>query len=203
MAFSKFKASSEKKYIVFNKPYEVLCQFTQPDGSSKTTLAAFNFPKDVYSVGRLDYDSEGLLLLTDDGRLNSKLLAPEERHERTYLACVENIPTSEQLKKLCAGVIIENKKTLPAKAILLIEEPALPPRPVPIRERKNIPVAWVELRLTEGRNRQVRKMTAVVGCPTLRLIRIAMGKLSLFDLNLPPGSWKILEKSELDLLFLK
>jgi 23S rRNA pseudouridine2457 synthase len=100
-------------------------------------------------------------------------------------------------------VIIENKKTLPAKAILLIEEPALPPRPVPIRERKNIPVAWVELRLTEGRNRQVRKMTAVVGCPTLRLIRIAMGKLSLFDLNLPPGSWKILEKSELDLLFLK
>ncbi len=107
-------------------------------------------------------------------------------HQRTYFACVENIPTQEQLQMLRSGVIIEGKKTLPAQAKLLIKEPGLPPRAVPIRERKYIPTAWIELGLTEGRNRQVRKMTAAVGCPTLRLFRIAIGSLNIFDLLFPP-----------------
>jgi len=192
MTLVKFRPSLNKTYIAFNKPYGVLCQFTVPEGSNKKTLTAFGFPKDVYSVGRLDSDSEGLLILTDDGRLNSKLLFPEHSHPRTYFACVENMPTAEQIQKLCSGVIIEGKKTLLAKAKLLIEEPQLPPRPVPIRQRKYIPTAWIELSLTEGRNRQVRKMTAAVGCPTLRLVRVAIGHLNLFDLNLLPGEWKAL-----------
>jgi len=198
-----FKPSSDKKYIAFNKPYAVLCQFTLPEGSSKKTLAEFDFPKDVYSVGRLDFDSEGLLILTDDGRLNRKLLSPGQSHPRTYYACVENIPSAGQLQKLCSGVMIEGKKTLPAQAKLLTEEPKLPPRTVPIRERKHIPTVWVSLSLTEGRNRQVRKMTAGIGCPTLRLVRIAIGGLSLFDLQLIPGQWKALSEKELDSLFVK
>jgi len=203
MIAEKFKPSLDKKYIAFNKPYAVLCQFTLPEGSVKKTLAEFGFPKDVYSVGRLDYDSEGLLLLTDDGRLNSKLLSPQARHQRTYFVCVENVPSLEQLRTLRNGVIIEGKRTLAAEAKLLAEEPLLLPRPVPIRERKYIPAAWIELNLTEGRNRQVRKMTAAVGCPTLRLMRVAIGSLSLFDLGLAPGEWKILNESELLSVFLK
>ncbi len=188
------------KYIAFNKPYAVLCQFTVPEGSAKQTLAAFGFPKNVYSVGRLDFDSEGLLILTDDNRLNSKLLSPQHGHQRTYYVCVENIPSSEQLEMLRRGVVIEGKRTLPAKAKLLNKEPKLPPRAVPIRKRKHIPTSWIELGLTEGRNRQVRKMTAAVGCPTLRLVRIAIGRLNLFDLALSPGEWKILTADELSLL---
>lgn len=195
-----FKADSNKKYIAFNKPYAVLCQFTLPEGSDKQTLAGFGFPENVYSVGRLDFDSEGLLILTDDSRLNSELLAPERGHRRTYYACVENIPSAEKLRVLCAGVKIEGKKTLPAQARLLTEEPTLPPRAVPIRERRHIPTAWIELSLTEGRNRQVRKMTAAVGCPTLRLVRVAIERLSLFDLGLTPGEWKTLTINELSLL---
>ena len=200
MPVERFRPSQNKKYIAFYKPYAVLCQFSLPEGSTKTTLAAFDFPKDVYSVGRLDFDSEGLLILTDDGRLNSKLLLPEQAHQRTYLACVENMPSVDQLKQLCSGVIIEGKKTLPAKAKLLIEGPVLPSRVVPIRERKHIPTSWIELSLTEGRNRQVRKMTAAIGCPTLRLVRVAIGGLSLFDLALQPGEWKLLKEDELSLL---
>jgi len=201
MTLGKFRPGLDKKYIAFNKPHAVLCQFTLPEGSTKKTLAAFDFPKDVYSVGRLDFDSEGLLILTDDSRLNSQLLSPEHNHQRTYFACVENVPSAEQLQKLRCGVIIEGKKTLPARAKLLTEEPQLPPRAVPIRLRKYIPTAWIELSLTEGRNRQVRKMTAVVGCPTLRLVRVAIGRLSLFDLNLLPGEWKTLNEEELSWLF--
>jgi len=197
----KFSPSLDKKYIAFNKPYAVLCQFTAPAGSTKQTLAAFGFPKNVYSVGRLDFDSEGLLILTDDTRLNSELLSHERSHLRTYYACVENEPASEQLQMLQSGVIIEGKKTLPAKAKLLDNEPNLPPRPVPIRERKHITTAWLELGLTEGRNRQVRKMTAAVGCPTLRLVRVAIGHLNLFDLALKPGEWRDLGVDELSSLW--
>lgn len=203
MVSEKFKPSLEKKYIAFNKPYAVLCQFTLSESSAKKTLAEFGFPKDVYSVGRLDYDSEGLLILTDDGRLNGKLLSPESKHQRIYFVCVENVPSGEQLRTLERGVVIEGKKTFPARAKLLIEEPKLPPRPMPIRERKHIPTAWIELTLTEGRNRQVRKMTAAIGCPTLRLVRIAIGNLTLFDLGLAPGEWKILTASELLSVFIK
>jgi 23S rRNA pseudouridine2457 synthase len=203
MTSGNFRPRSDKKYIAFNKPYAVLCQFSLPEGSNKKTLAEFAFPKDVYSVGRLDYDSEGLLILTDDGKLNGCLLSPEARHERTYFVCVENVPSVEQLQMLRSGVVIEEKKTFPAEAKLLTEEPSLPPRSVPIRERKNILTAWIELRLIEGRNRQVRKMTASVGCPTLRLVRVAIGSLSLFDLDLAPGEWKELNEKELFLVFAK
>ncbi len=203
MISEKFKPSVDRTYIAFNKPYAVLCQFSQSEGNNKRTLAEFGFPKDVYSVGRLDYDSEGLLLLTDDGRLNSKLLRPQAGHRRTYFACVENIPSFEQLRALKNGVVIEGKRTLPAQANLLTEEPSLPLRAVPIRTRKYIPTSWIELSLTEGRNRQVRKMTAAIGCPTLRLMRVAIGSLSLFDLGLAPGEWKILNGNELSSLFSK
>ncbi len=197
MTLARFNPSLDKKYIAFNKPYAVLCQFTLPEGSTKQTLAAFGFPKNVYSVGRLDFDSEGLIILTDDGRLNSELLSPQHSHQRTYYACVENEPSDEQLQMLRSGVSIEGKKTLPAKAKLLDKDPKLPPRPVPIRERKHIATTWIELSLTEGRNRQVRKMTAAVGCPTLRLVRIAINGLNLFDLTLLPGEWRELTRGEL------
>jgi 23S rRNA pseudouridine2457 synthase len=191
-----FQPLANKNYIAFNKPYAVLCQFTQPSGSEKKTLAEFAFPKNVYSTGRLDFDSEGLLILSDDGRLNKVLLDPKVKQPKTYLVCVENIPSPEQLDKLRKGVLIEGKKTLPAQANLLPDEPMLPPRPVPIRERKNIPTAWIELTIIEGRNRQVRKMTAAVGCPTLRLVRIKIGDLALANLNLAPGEWRALEPEE-------
>jgi 23S rRNA pseudouridine2457 synthase len=187
------------KYIAFNKPFQVLSQFTQPENSDKRTLSEFGFPKDVYPVGRLDYDSEGLLLLSDDGRFIKELLDPSEHHPRRYLVQIENVPSKEQLRDLQRGVVIEGKRTRPAEAILLNEEPNLPPRPVPVRFRKNIPTSWIELTLTEGRNRQVRKMTAAVGCPTLRLIRWAIGRLNLDDLALQPGEWDYLSDEEVDL----
>jgi 23S rRNA pseudouridine2457 synthase len=183
-------------YLAFWKPYAVMTQFTA-DGSDKQTLAAFGFPPDVYPVGRLDFDSEGLLLLSDDAALNSALLQPERGHTRTYLAQVENVPSEESLKALREGVMVEGRKTLPAEAGVLKEEPNLPPRPVPIRERKNIPTAWLELTLTEGKNRQVRKMTAAAGHPTLRLIRVAIGNLWLDELELNPGEWTELNADEI------
>jgi 23S rRNA pseudouridine2457 synthase len=196
-----FVPSSSKTYIAFNKPYAVLCQFSIEPGSDKATLANFGFPPAVYSVGRLDYDSEGLLILSDDPRLNNELLSPQKKHARTYLAQVENIPSHEQLSTLEKGVVIEGKRTLPARAEILSKDPDLPPRPVPIRERKNIPTCWLRLTLTEGRNRQVRKMTAAVGFPTLRLVRAQIGRLSLFDLNLQPGEWKKLSGQDVVSLF--
>jgi len=192
-----FRPRTDRAYIAFNKPYAVLSQFTPADESEKRTLAEFGFPHDVYPVGRLDYDSEGLLLLSDDPRLNSALLDPVGRHPRTYLAQVENRPTPEALTALRKGVMVQGRMTLPAIAKALDTEPTLPPRPVPIRSRRNIPTGWIELTLTEGRNRQVRRMTAVVGLPTLRLVRVAIGGLSLFELGLAPGEWRHLSTGEI------
>jgi 23S rRNA pseudouridine2457 synthase len=176
-----------KHYILFYKPYLVLCQFSDTEG--RKTIADFGpFPKDVYPAGRLDYDSEGLVLLTNDGSLKHLLLEPKHAHPRTYLAQVERVPNAEAIERLKKGVVIEGKKTLPCEAKLLKEEPDLPPRSTPIRFRKNIPTSWVELTLREGRNRQVRKMTAAVGHPTLRLVRTKIGPYTLAGLI--PGQSK-------------
>lgn len=192
-----FRPGRDLLYLAFNKPYAVLSQFTQPEGSNKETLAGFGFPAGVYPVGRLDYDSEGLLLLSDDSSLNNFLLDPRNRHPRSYLAQVEGIPTPDALQRLETGVTIEGKPTLPAQARLLADEPELPPRPVPIRFRQNIPTAWIHLTLTEGRNRQVRRMTAAVGYPTLRLVRVSIGELDLLEMGLAPGEWRRLTPAEL------
>jgi 23S rRNA pseudouridine2457 synthase len=181
-------------YIVLNKPYGVLCQFTDTQG--RATLAKYGpFPNDVYPVGRLDADSEGLVLLTNDGTLKHRLLEPRYKHPRTYLVHVERIPTEETLTALRSGVLIEGRTTLPADIQLIPHEPQLPPRPVPIRFRKNIPTAWLELTLREGRNRQVRKMTAAVGHPTLRIIRTRIGTLTLGTLQ--PGEHRTLSRDEI------
>jgi 23S rRNA pseudouridine2457 synthase len=195
-----FAPSANRIYIAFNKPYGVLSQFTLSDGSEKTTLAEFGFPPGVYPIGRLDYDSEGLLLLSDDPALNKNLLDPSKRHERTYLAQVEGIPTPEAIERLRDGVIIEGRRTLPARAGLLdVPPPSIPPRSVPIRFRREIPTSWITLSLVEGRNRQVRRMTAAAGNPTLRLVRIAIGALRLEELALAPGEWRRLTPGELRL----
>jgi len=190
---SRTRQSSTKVYIVFYKPYGVLSQFT--DSSGRKTLGSFGpFPKDVYPVGRLDTDSEGLLLLTNDGVTKHRLLEPRFGHERTYLAQVERIPDEAALKELESGVIIEGHRTKVAKVRRLESPPDLPPRPVPIRFRKNVPTSWIEIKLREGRNRQVRKMTAAVGHPTLRLIRTEFGPLRLQGLQ--PGESRTLSATE-------
>jgi 23S rRNA pseudouridine2457 synthase len=187
-------AESRFQYLIFYKPYGVLSQFTPEDGHA--SLKNFGpFPPDVYPAGRLDADSEGLLLLTDDNRLKHRLTDPNFGHPRTYLVQVENIPSLEALEKLCKGVIIQGEKTRPAEALLLTTEPDLPRRPVPIRFRKNVPTAWIELTLREGRNRQVRKMTAAVGHPTLRLIRTKLGSVSIAGLT--PGMSRALRTEEI------
>ncbi len=197
-----FTPHKEYRYIAFNKPYAVLCQFSTPENSDKKVLSSFGFPKNVYSVGRLDYESEGLLILTDDSRLNAALLDPKFGHARTYLAQVENVPGPEQLTELASGIELPWGITRKASAELLSADPDLPPRPVPIRERKNIPTAWIKLTLREGKNRQVRQMTAAVGCPTLRLIRTSIGTLSLDILGLDPGAWAELSQLQIEQLFL-
>jgi 23S rRNA pseudouridine2457 synthase len=180
-------------YFLLNKPYGVLSQFTSEAGHQ--SLKDFGpFPKDVYPVGRLDADSEGLLLLTNDNQLKHKLTSPGFRHERTYLVQVEGIPAESSLQKLREGILINNSMTLPAKARMLHQEPPLPPRPIPIRFRKNVPASWIELILTEGRNRQIRKMTAAIGHPTLRLIRTHISFLSID--GLVPGQTRGLTKRE-------
>lgn len=184
------------RYIIFNKPYDVLCQFTPVH--HRKTLADFNFPKNVYPVGRLDADSEGLLLLTDDGALAHQLIDPKYNHPRTYWAQVEKIPSLESLSLLESGVTIEGKKTKPANARLLPDVTDLPVRSKPIRFRKNVPTAWIELTLTEGRNRQVRKMTGAIGHPTLRLVRIRLLSLNLD--NLQAGQWRYLTDREIFVL---
>ncbi len=181
------------RYIILNKPYGVLSQFT-PELPGQRTLSEFNLPKDLYAAGRLDADSEGLLLLTNDGPLIKQLLEPG-KHERTYLVHVEGIPTKEAIRELEKGVTIQGYRTLPAKARLLDGEPDLPPRDPPIRFRKSIPTAWIELTLREGKNRQVRRMTAAVGFPTLRLVRTAIGTIELG--TLPSGEWRELTKEEI------
>jgi len=180
------------QYFLINKPYSVLSQFTDSDGRS-TLKDLYNFPNDVYPIGRLDMDSEGLLILTNDKALTDYLLNPKHKHEKEYYVQVEGIPTKEALKKLELGVVIENKKTLPAKA-KLINDPNFPP----IRERKNIPTSWISLTITEGRNRQVRKMTAAVGFPTLRLVRVRIKNIVIK--NLKNGGVRELTNKEMEVL---
>ena len=198
--------------IAFNKPYGVVSQFT-PDGSTNHTLAEFGLPKNVYPLGRLDADSEGLLLLSDEPEWNERLLHPRHAHEREYWAQVEKIPAPEILKKLKRGVMIQGRKMLPCRAWILEPQPevvasslrletigaqrrhyTIPPRDPPIRFRKSVPDCWIGLELIEGKNRQVRRLTAVIGHPTLRLIRVRIGQFKLGDL--PAGQWRILTAEE-------
>ena len=231
--------------IAFHKPFGVLSQFTS-DGSPNRTLAEFGFPKHVYPIGRLDADSEGLLLLSDEPKLNEQLLHPRHAHEREYWVQVERIPSPAALQRLSQGVTIQGHRTLPCRAWQLDPQPevttegtvaeqptqsaglrpeglqsapkftpdpgsalysvkekapsrsvTLAPRNPPIRFRKSVPDCWIGLELVEGKNRQVRRMTAAIGHPTLRLLRMRIGRLTLG--NLAPGEWKALSPAECDL----
>jgi len=179
--------------IAFNKPYGVLPCFTDPEG--RPTLTDYVAIPGVYAAGRLDLDSEGLLLLTSDGTLAHHITHPQHKLPKVYLAQVERIPNEEALEQLRKGVVLNGKKTRPAEARLLQDDPQLPDRPVPIRFRKNVPTAWVEITLREGLNRQVRRMAAAAGHPTLRLVRVAIGPIALGDLQ--PGQWRDLTSSEI------
>jgi 23S rRNA pseudouridine2457 synthase len=179
--------------IAFHKPYGVLSQFT-PDGSPNRPLAEFGFPPNVYPLGRLDADSEGLLLLSDEARWNAQLLEPRHAHEREYWAQVERIPSSAALESLSRGLVIQGRTTLPCRAWLLAPQPQIPPRNPPIRFRNSVPDCWIGLELIEGKNRQVRRMTAAIGHPTLRLLRVRIGRLQLNAL--PPGQWRVLPPAE-------
>jgi 23S rRNA pseudouridine2457 synthase len=186
------------RYILFYKPYDVLTQFTDNSGETKrSTLKDFISIPDVYAVGRLDRDSEGLLLLTDDGQMQHRLSDPKFAHPRTYLVQVEGVPDAGAIAALQTGVTIQDYRTRSAKVQLLSAEPELPPREPPIRFRKHIPTTWLEMTLTEGRNRQVRRMTAAVGFPTLRLVRSAIGHLRLEGLK--PGEWREITQTEIKL----
>jgi 23S rRNA pseudouridine2457 synthase len=211
--------------IAFNKQFGVLSQFTS-DSPANRTLAKFGFPKNVYPIGRLDADSEGLLILSDEPAWNERLLHPRHAHEREYWAQVERLPTPEALRKLERGVSIQGRKTLPCRAWILEPQPGvsvvaadvsrlhhsnsqsgrasaatvinIPPRDPPIRFRKTVPTCWIGLELIEGKNRQVRRMTAAIGHPTLRLIRVRIGGLKLGMLG--AGEWKVLRVEERRLL---
>lgn len=174
------------RYIAFHKPYGVLSQFTGADPSR--TLAAFGLPAGVYAAGRLDRDSEGLLLLTDDGPFIKRLLSPAFAHPRRYLAQVEGLPDAAALTALANGPMLKEGRSRPCGAKLLDVAPDLPPRQPPVRYRAAIPTAWLLLTLHEGRNRQVRRMTAAIGHPTLRLVRVEIAALALGDLA--PGQWR-------------
>ena len=200
------------RYILFYKPYEVLCQFTDNNGDTKRkTLKDYIDVPLIYPVGRLDLDSEGLLLLTDDGRLQHRLSHRKFAHPRTYWVQVERIPDRLALDRLREGVTIKNYHTRKAR-VRLLQEPLLPPRNPPIRVRKSVPTCWLEITLTEGRNRQVRRMTAAVGFPTLRLVRVAIAlrkpssgcDTPLLSLDgLKPGQWRdltVAEREELQAL---
>ena len=171
--------------VLLNKPYGVLSQFT--DSSGRPTLSDFIPIKDIYPAGRLDFDSEGLILLTNEGKLQHSLTDPQIGKPKTYWAQDEGRPTEEAIEQLKEGVIINKKKTRGAK-VRIIPEPNIWDRTPPIRQRKSIPTSWVKITITEGRNRQVRKMTAAVGYPTLRLIRVSIGEYSIGELL--PGKWK-------------
>jgi 23S rRNA pseudouridine2457 synthase len=192
------------RYLLFYKPYGVLCAFTDPEyergrrDERRETLADYVGVAGVYAAGRLDFDSEGLLLLTSDGWLIHRLGHPRFGHAKTYLAQVEGVPDAAALAALRSGVMIKGRRTAPAEAGQVPGEPELPPRAKPIRYRKAIPTAWLHLVLTEGRKRQVRRMTAAVGHPTLRLVRVGIGPLELGGLQ--PGEWRDLTAQDLDTL---
>ena len=173
--------------IAFNKPYGVLSQFTDRSVPPRRTLAGFGLPPGVYAAGRLDFDSEGLLLLTDEGALAHRLSDPRHKQRKTYWVQVEGTPRAEQVQALREGVTLNDGPTLPAQA-RVIDPPALWPRDPPVRFRKTVPDTWIELSITEGRNRQVRRMTAAVGLPTLRLVRMSIGDVALD--GLPRGQWR-------------
>lgn len=185
------------RYILFYKPYGVLSQFTDNSGENKRrTLKDYISVPSVYPVGRLDWDSEGLLLLTNHGQLQHRLSHPRFQHPRTYWVQVERIPDPDALRQLRTGIVIDHQLTQQALVQMLNTELKLPPRDPPIRFRKSVPTAWLEMTLTEGRNRQVRRMTAAVGFPTLRLVRVAIAHLSLEKLQ--PGQWCDLTPEELN-----
>ncbi len=188
--------SKPTRTLIFCKPYKVLSSFTDDEG--RETVGSYVPVPDVYAAGRLDYDSEGLLLLTSNGKLAHRITHPKHKLEKEYLVQVENIPDPQALEQLRQGVLVKDKKTLPAGVELLGGEPDLFPRSEPIRERKNIPTAWLKITLREGRKRQVRRMTAAIGYPTLRLVRIAIGPINLGDLQ--PGQWRDLTPAELSRL---
>jgi len=172
--------------VLFNKPFNVLCQFTDKEG--RKTLSDFVKVKNVYAAGRLDFDSEGLVILTDDGKLQHLISDPEYKLEKTYWVQVEGIPSEESLNKLRKGILLKDGLTKPAKT-KLIDTPKITERNPPIRERKNIPTNWIELIITEGKNRQVRRMTAAIGHPTLRLIRYSIGNWNID--NIKPSEYRI------------
>jgi len=193
------------RYIIFYKPFQVLAQFSK-EGEKKTLADFFHdFPKDVYPVGRLDYDSEGLLLLTNDKQLTYRLLEPKFKHSRTYWVQVEGSITEDAVAQLKKGVVInvngKQYKTASAKATIFSEAPKVPERNPPIRYRKEIPTSWISLTITEGKNRQVRKMTAAVGFPTLRLIRYSIGGVTIEGLDV--GEYRELDASTTNNLFVR
>lgn len=190
---NKRQKTNQNRAILFYKPYGVLSQFTK-DNPNRSTLKDYIPISDVYPVGRLDWDSEGLMLLTNNGRLQHLLSHPRFGHQRTYWVQVERIPDQDALQQLRRGVSIKNYLTKPAEVKLLPEAPTLPDRNPPIRFRLNVPTAWLEMTLTEGKNRQVRRMTASVGFPTLRLVRISIAHLHLKELQ--PGQWRYLSSTE-------
>jgi 23S rRNA pseudouridine2457 synthase len=181
-----------QRTLIFCKPYRVMTCFTDPAG--RPTVGNYVDVPDVYAAGRLDFDSEGLLLLTSDGKLAHQITHPRHELKKVYLAQVENIPTGAALRQLRRGVLIKGERTRRAEVELLPQEPQLFPRPVPIRYRQDIPTAWLKITLQEGRKRQVRRMTAAVGHPTLRLVRIAIGPILLGKLQ--PGQWRDLTPAE-------
>jgi 23S rRNA pseudouridine2457 synthase len=185
--------------LALHKPYGVLSQFTPEAGSRWRTLADFKLPPDTYALGRLDADSEGLLLLSDEAGLNSRLLDPAAAHPREYWVQVERVPTDAALKQLAGGVLIGDYRTKPCTARRLDPAPSWPPRDPPIRVRKSVPDCWLSLELTEGKNRQVRRMTAAIGHPTLRLVRMRVGHFQLGDLA--PGKWRELSAAERAVVF--
>lgn len=190
-------SQSGYRYVLFYKPYDVLSQFTDRSGDRATLKDYVPIPE-IYPVGRLDRDSEGLMLLTNDGPLQHRLTDPRYGHPRTYWAQVERIPTAEAIAHLQRGIALQDYRTRPAIVERIDPAPDLPPRVPPIRDRKSVPTCWLQITLSEGRNRQVRRMTAAVGHPTLRLVRVAIGTLTLD--GLAPGQWRDLSPTEVKTL---
>ncbi len=193
----KKESGGPHQHLVFHKPYGVLSKFT--DAEDRPTLAAYVSVPHVYPAGRLDMHSEGLLLLTSDGNLAQTLTSPRYKVPKTYWVQIERVPSDVALTQLRQGVMVKGKRTRPARVELLSEEPSVYPRPVPIRFRKSVPTVWLRMEIQEGMNRQIRRMTAQVGHPTLRVIRVAIGPLQLG--SLPPGHWRELGEEELKGLF--